>query len=408
MVFILVPTGTFIGCDDDGQETQSIPDMGPAAADGMGPIPNPGDAAADPDASAPAPADAESPAPAEAGAPNPGDASSPSVMDAASTVPVPVDASSPAPMDASAPNPMDAALPNPMDAVPPNPMDAAPAVDAAAPGEPVRLFLMAGQSNMEGYGPIAAADVGDWAFSISLETLLELGEEAPRIQEPRDDVWVAFPHGDNRREAGLLAPGFGANPSFIGPELGMGEVLGTVSEAPIIMYKAAHGGTTLGADWRPPSAGGETGPLFQEMIDGFRAYRDDTLATVFPEEIQARGVELAGFVWLQGWNDQFEDGFVAQYEDNLVHLITDVRAVLERPDLPVIIVEGPTLQEELRAARRAAIARLDGQQPGRTVFVETEDLVEEEIPGNFHFHFSARNYLEVGRRTAEAILEFLR
>ena len=86
-------------------------------------------------------------------------------------------------------------------------------------------------------------------------------------------------------------------------------------------------------------------------------------------------------------------------------LIRDVRTALDDQRLPAVIVEGPTLQDELRMARQAAIARLEASQPGRTVFVETEDLVEEEIPGNFHFHFNARNYLEVGRRIGRALLE---
>jgi hypothetical protein len=276
---------------------------------------------------------------------------------------------------------------------------------AGIPLTPVPVFLMAGQSNMEGYGPVRAEDTGDWEFSMSLNTLIEMGDERAAIREPRSDVWIEFRHGDGRQPSGLLALGFGADARFIGPELGLGEVLGEELDEPIVMYKAAHGGTTLGADWRSPSAGGITGPLYEEMLTQFALFREQDLMATFPEAMEERGYRIAGFIWLQGWNDQFEDGFVEQYEDNLVALISDVRTALEDPGLPAIIVEGPTLQEELRQARQAAIGRLEAIQPGRTVFVETEDLVEEEVPGNFHFHFSARNYLEVGRRTGRALLE---
>ena len=109
-------------------------------------------------------------------------------------------------------------------------------------------------------------------------------------------------------------------------------------------------------------------------------------------------------MWLQGWNDQFEDGFVEQYEDNLVALVQDVRSALQLEALPAIIVEGPTLLEELRTARAAAVARLNAEQADSAVLVETNDLVDEDLEGNFHFHFNAKNYLEVGRRAATAIL----
>lgn len=295
---------------------------------------------------------------------------------------------------------MDAAAPPTPDATSPD----APLADARVSSPPVRVFLMAGQSNMEGYGPLNDREAGDWEGSISLNALIAAGMEADGILDPRDDVYVDF-GGDGRTSPGMLRPGFGATPYFFGPELGMGEVLGDALDEPIVMFKAATGGTTLGGDWRPPSSGGETGALYTDMMTSFMRFLEMEIGETFPEALSANGYELAGFVWLQGWNDQFEDGFVAQYEDNLVALVSDVRAALGTPNLPAIIVEGPTLQDELRAARRAALARLEVQQPGRNLYVATEDLVVEETPGNFHFHFSAHNYLEVGRRTARAILE---
>jgi alpha-galactosidase len=276
--------------------------------------------------------------------------------------------------------------------------------DAMASPAPVRVFLMAGQSNMEGYGPLNDREAGDWEGSISLNALIAAGMEADTILDPRDDVYVDF-GGDGHSPPGVLRPGFGATPYFFGPELGMGEVLGEALAEPVVMFKSAAGGTTLGGDWRPPSAGGEVGALYTDMTASFAEFLDTELSATFPAALADGGYEISGFIWLQGWNDQFEDGFVAQYEDALVALITDVRAAVGVENLPAIIVEGPTLQEELRAARLAAIRRLEATYPGRTLYVATEDLVQEEVPGNFHFHFNAHNYLEVGRRTARAILE---
>jgi hypothetical protein len=253
---------------------------------------------------------------------------------------------------------------------------------------------------MAGYGPIVDADTGDWPLSGSLQALIDAETESSELLEEREDTWVHFASEAAVHSSGLLEPGFGANAQFIGPELGLGQRLGERSEAPLVLFKSAVGGTTLGADWRPPSAGGEVGPLYTQMIDDFLSFRDGSLQDSFPEALEERGYEVGAFIWLQGWNDQFEDGFVAEYEDNLVALVQDVRTALDLPALRAVIVEGPTLDQELRDARLAAVARLEADQSDTTFLVETEDLVEEEIEGNFHFHFNAANYLEVGRRIA--------
>lgn len=278
--------------------------------------------------------------------------------------------------------------------------------DGAPALPPVQVFLMAGQSNMQGYGPLQDTDTGDWEEAISLESLIASGVESTTLLTPRDDVWVAITSDEpSPHPPGFLEPGFGATPSFLGPELGMGEVLGEAWDTPIVMFKAAYGGTTLGIDWRPPSAGGTPGPLYSAMISDFTTFQNAGLAETFPRDLHARGYQIAGFVWLQGWNDQFEDGLVPEYAGNLVALINDVRTALNDPQLPAIIVEGPTLDDALRAARLAAVATLESQAPGRVLYVNTSDLVNVDIPGNFHFNFNAGRYLGVGRRTGQSILE---
>ena len=56
---------------------------------------------------------------------------------------------------------------------------------------------------------------------------------------------------------------------------------------------------------------------------------------LFPA-LKGRSPRMAGFVWFQGWNDQY-NGAEAEYASNMRHLIQDVRRDLEAPDLPVVI-----------------------------------------------------------------------
>ena len=45
---------------------------------------------------------------------------------------------------------------------------------------------------------------------------------------------------------------------------------------------------------------------------------------------------LTGFVWFQGWNDQY-GGAENEYQSNMEHFINDVRKDLAAPQLPFVI-----------------------------------------------------------------------
>ena len=45
---------------------------------------------------------------------------------------------------------------------------------------------------------------------------------------------------------------------------------------------------------------------------------------------------MMGFVWFQGWNDQYQDRWLT-YEKNLANLIRDVRKEFKAPKMPFVI-----------------------------------------------------------------------
>jgi len=112
-----------------------------------------------------------------------------------------------------------------------------PAQDStAAPKGPVRVYILAGQSNMQGTG-FVLADPKRNDGKGSLEYLAKNPATAQRFApllakadgpEPtwkvRDDVWI---HYLDRK--GRLTAGFGAGPDRIGPELGFGQIIGNQS-----------------------------------------------------------------------------------------------------------------------------------------------------------------------------------
>ena len=67
---------------------------------------------------------------------------------------------------------------------------------------------------------------------------------------------------------------------------------------------------------------------------------------VYPGYDAKAGCELAGFVWLQGWNDMVDrevypnrgnPGGYDQYSEVLAHFIRDVRKDLAAPNMPLVI-----------------------------------------------------------------------
>ena len=136
----------------------------------------------------------------------------------------------------------------------------------------------------------------------------------------------------------------------------------------------------------------------------------DNLGRYFPE-YDGREYEIAGFVWFQGWNDMFDDDATASYEENMVHLIRDVRKRLSLPKLPVVVGEtGNGNNEVVRAAQKAATERPEFR--GNVAFVATAQYRRhaEEGPNVGHGHHwfgNAESYFLIGRDLGEAMLSLM-
>ena len=161
--------------------------------------------------------------------------------------------------------------------------------------DPVKVFILAGQSNMEGAGAIKA-DPRRNEGKGSLEYLVKDPATADRFKHlvdkkgdwvVRDDVWIWY----FDRKGGLTA-GYGAREDRIGPELQFGHVVGDHYEEQVLLIKIAWGGKSLAKDFRPPSSGGEVGPYYKELL---RHVRDvlGNLKKHFPE-YRGQGYEIAG------------------------------------------------------------------------------------------------------------------
>ena len=285
--------------------------------------------------------------------------------------------------------------------------------------KPLKVFILAGQSNMEGQGFIAA-DPARNAGKGSLEHLAKDPATAPRYKHlvdtkgtwrTRDDVYIHY-----LERKGKLTIGYGADEQKIGPELGFGWIMGDHYREPVLLIKLAWGGKSLAADFRPPSAGGKVGPYYTELIRGTRK-AIARIAKDFPE-LADTSPELCGFGWHQGWNDRVNQTFNDEYEKNLACLIRDLRRDLGAERLPFVIAEtgmtGPT-ETHPRALSlmkaQAAVARYPEFQ-GNVAFVGTRDFwrAQEDSPSGqgYHWNTNAETYYLIGDAMGKAMRDLVR
>ena len=232
----------------------------------------------------------------------------------------------------------------------------------------------------------------------------------------RSDVWVRYQREKQPLQAGPLALGFGAYVSqhHFGPEFQFGHVVGAAYRDQVLLIKTAWGGKSLYRDFRPPSAGGEVGPYYVKMVAEVR----EALANLkkdFPAYDGAE-VELAGFVWYQGWNDGVNPKTaVPEYEQNLAHLIRDIRKEFGAPKLPVIVGEltGPWVDapKEWTALRQAQANVANYPEfKDNVIFVPTRTFVrkpeDSPNPGHGHHEFgNAETYFLVGDALGKAAVQ---
>ena len=304
------------------------------------------------------------------------------------------------------------------------PLSPARGDDQAPP--PLQIFILAGQSNMEGQG-VVDLDHPKY-YNGGRGTLAKVMADPAHAERfshvttsegawvVRDDVFVRFQTRKDLKLGGLSI-GYTGYPGkhHIGPEFQFGHVVGEAIVAPVLLIKTAWGGKSLHKDFRPPTASGPTGPYYHRML----AEIHQSLAGLEKEfpEASAGGHHLAGFVWFQGWNDMFNDKARAEYETNLVHLVQDIRHDLRVPDLPVVIGElgngGPKAGKNMlmiRAAQKAAAARPEIAR--HTAFVPTTAFARpaKQSPNVSHGHHwfgNAESYFLIGDALGHAMLKLI-
>jgi alpha-galactosidase len=318
----------------------------------------------------------------------------------------------------------------------------------AANPKPVKVFILAGQSNMEGKAKMSLVEYQ--AEQPATRDLFKHWRKDGKWIE-RDDVWIKF-----LDRKGKLTVGYGS-PKCIGPELEFGTVVGDHYKDQVLLIKTAWGGRSLYRDFRPPSAAMPDDKVLEAMLTNLKkqkgkenatlddvkkpfgqAYRDmlkevnDTLADLkkhFPG-YEGQGYEIAGFVWFQGWNDMINADSTAEYTQNLTHFIHDVRKDFKSSKLPFVIgqmgVDGEKPSANVKKFKDAQAAVMGVPEfKGNVALVKTDVFWDTEaeavfkkdwrknleewnkVGSDYPFHYlgSAKTMCKIGRAFGEAVIE---
>ena len=136
-----------------------------------------------------------------------------------------------------------------------------PAPDASpgAANKPVKVYILSGQSNMEGQGLI-----GSLGTPGTLDTITRTEHKFPNLRNGalldaagysiRNDVMYRGVVSTGATGNDNLKVGQGVSTSRIGPELGFGHVMGYLHDEPVLILKTSQGGRSLGGEFLPPGS----------------------------------------------------------------------------------------------------------------------------------------------------------
>jgi hypothetical protein len=230
---------------------------------------------------------------------------------------------------------------------------------AGVEAKPLKVFILAGQSNMEGPAHIRTIEgIGDDPVTAPMLKDM-LGPEGKPVVCP--NVWLSYLTGEGDNNAvettGRMTAGYGSMWGLdhsrpgdkIGPEFTFGIYMSKAVKEPILIIKTAWGGK--------------------------------------------QGYELAGFVWLQAWNDwcdswwypaEWGDKRFDEYGRLMAMFIRDVRKDLSAPKMPFVIgvagFEGLKAGKDMQSFREAmASPSLLPEFKGNVFAVQTASFWDDHL-----------------------------
>ena len=263
----------------------------------------------------------------------------------------------------------------------------ADALQHPAPGTKNKVFLLAGQSNMEG-----RADGNRLS-----------GQDRERLRQAQGRVQLAF-NGEPIRALDAIAPSaeiariYKRNVIF-GPELFFGIALSEAwPEEQILLIKRSEGATSLYGCWHPDWRSGRAAAMGEEgeprLYNALTAYVKQVLSGYAEDEY-----EICAMLWVQGEKDAGNEAAAAEYGENLRILVERIRHDLGRDTLPFLLFQVG------RGEVVAGMRRTARELPSVTLIPQSLDPVSLDFYAKMkNGHYNCAGMRKLGHRFAELFL----
>ncbi len=243
--------------------------------------------------------------------------------------------------------------------------------------KPVKVFILAGQSNMDGCG---------------------IGEDLPKKYQSSPTNVVAW---DNNKKiwVDLVETTFSIRrEKQFGPEMAFAHALSAAyPNFTIGIVKTSGGGTKLYNHWLPDSV------MYRRCFQNFENATHQLIET-------KQTYELSGMLWMQGESDSETLEMANAYEKNLTAMFADVRKKTQKPDLPIVmgrissslLKKTPWVFDYTKIVQKAQ-DDVAAQDP-HVQIINTDKL--STLEDNTHFDTKAQ--LKLGKQMARLMLTEIR
>ncbi len=310
--------------------------------------------------------------------------------------------------------------------------------------KPVQVFILLGQSNMVGMGKIPILD----AAVKEKKKYSYLVDDAGAWTERKDVRFVRYMSG----KGPLNNEWLGITKGTIGPEYGIGHLVGNAVDAPVMLLKVCIGNRGLAWDLLPPGSerfveDGKVYAGYKDKPDMWPADPAKGTATEPPPFLDKKGnpinwwaglqydsdtadakkaladlgthypgatkYEVAGFFFWQGEKDGGNPVHSAHYEKNLVAFIKALRKDFNAPIAKFVLA---TMGEAAKGSGnkvmegQLAVDGTSGKHPefkGNVATVYSNPMAQGG-GGNGHYGGNAEVYMDVGEAMGQAMVDLLK
>lgn len=230
----------------------------------------------------------------------------------------------------------------------------------AAGAEPLRVFILSGQSNMLGIGSRSALPESMLQRPANVEYLAGI----PETPESRFGPEVSFAHA--------------LSEAWPGQRIGL--------------IKTVHDGAPLNT-WFRATYSEDTGRItgYEEAVGA------QQIKKLVAETLKDRDYVLTGLVWMQGESDAADEKNASEYEAKFTAFVENLRTELKAPDLCVVM--GRIVAKHRALPHRDAVRKAQeelSRKLSRVTLVDTDDVPNDTL------HYTSEGYIELGKRLAKA------